>query len=117
MPLVPQTSLRALSLLCGLPFPLLPYSLSSLQSPSRLTVCICFVLCRVPGWLWPVPSFPSQFHEQKRERSLWLQPRYDKEKRDKTLECSGRWVRRRNGREDTEGFSSTSGVPLPPPPA
>lgn len=33
-------------------------------APSRLTVCICFVRCCVPGWLWPVPSFPSQLYEQ-----------------------------------------------------
>lgn len=64
MPLVPQMSLGALSLVCVLPSPLSSYSLSSLQPPSRLTVCICFVLCRVPGWLWPVPSFPSQLYEQ-----------------------------------------------------
>lgn len=45
--------------------PLLPsYSLSSLQPLPRLTVCICFVLCRVPAWQGSVPSFPSQFHEQ-----------------------------------------------------
>lgn len=64
MPLVPQMPLRALSLVCGLPLPVSSYSLFSLQLPSRLTACICFVLRCVPGWLWPVPSFPSQFHEQ-----------------------------------------------------
>lgn len=65
MPLVPQMSLGALSLVCVRPSsPLSSYSLSSLQPSSRLTVCICFVLCHVPGWLWPVPSFPSQLYEQ-----------------------------------------------------